>query len=207
MSPRPRRRSGSSIGSPVTRMGLERLRERSRAGTGARVGADRRPGAFDDRPGRHARSARIRRRRARLGTSRAATGFTRCSPTRDQTSEALAGELRPGNAGANTAADQIAVAEQAIQQIPAEHIENIELLLRVDSAGASHELLDWCREGRIELLRRLRTDRGECAPRSSKSPTAPGFRRSSRTAARAPTGRSVRSPATSTCRAGRPGQG
>jgi hypothetical protein len=61
----------------------------------------------------------------------------------------LAGELRPGNAGANTAADQIAVAEQAIQQIPAEHIEDIELLLRVDSAGASHELLDWCREGRI----------------------------------------------------------
>jgi hypothetical protein len=67
----------------------------------------------------------------------------------DETSEALAGELRPGNAGANTAADQIAVAEQAIQQIPAEHIEDIKLLLRVDSAGASHELLDWCREGRI----------------------------------------------------------
>jgi hypothetical protein len=41
------------------------------------------------------------------------------------------------------------VAEQAIQQIPAEHIETIELLLRVDSAGASHELLDWCHEGRI----------------------------------------------------------
>jgi hypothetical protein len=67
----------------------------------------------------------------------------------DQTSEALAGELRAGNAGANTAADQIAVAEQAVQQIPVEHVETIELLLRVDSAGASHELLDWCRDGRI----------------------------------------------------------
>ena len=67
----------------------------------------------------------------------------------DQTGEALAGELRPGNAGSNTAADQIAVAEQAIQQIPVEHIEAIELLLRVDSAGATHELLDWAREGRI----------------------------------------------------------
>jgi hypothetical protein len=67
----------------------------------------------------------------------------------DETSESLAGELRPGNAGANTAADQIAVAEQAVQQIPAEHIQDIELLLRVDSAGASHELLGWCREGRI----------------------------------------------------------
>ena len=67
----------------------------------------------------------------------------------DQTSEALAGELRPGNAGANTAADQIQVAEQALAQIPAEHIERIELLLRVDSAGASHELLTWAREARI----------------------------------------------------------
>jgi hypothetical protein len=69
----------------------------------------------------------------------------------DQTSEALAGELRSGNAGANTAADQIKVAEQAIGQIPVEYIENIELLLRVDCAGSSHELLDWCRDGRIEF--------------------------------------------------------
>jgi hypothetical protein len=69
----------------------------------------------------------------------------------DQTGEALAGELRPGNAGANTAVDQIQVAEHALEQIPAEHIETIELLLRVDSAGASHELLDWCREGQIRF--------------------------------------------------------
>jgi len=69
----------------------------------------------------------------------------------DQTGEALAGELRAGNAGANTAADQIAVAEQAIEQIPIEHIEGIDLLLRVDSAGASHELLDWCRDARIRF--------------------------------------------------------
>lgn len=69
----------------------------------------------------------------------------------DETSEALAGELRSGNAGANTAIDQIWVAEQAIEQIPAAHIENIKLLLRVDTAGASHELLDWAREGRIEF--------------------------------------------------------
>jgi hypothetical protein len=66
----------------------------------------------------------------------------------DETSESLAGELRPGNASANTAADQIAVAEQALEQIPGEHIEEIALLLRVDSAGASHELLDWCRQAR-----------------------------------------------------------
>ena len=67
----------------------------------------------------------------------------------DETGEALAGELRPGNTGANTAADQIMVAEQALAQIPARHIEDIEILLRIDSAGACHDLLDWCREGRI----------------------------------------------------------
>jgi hypothetical protein len=67
----------------------------------------------------------------------------------DETREALAGMLRPGNAGANTAADQIAACEAALEQIPQEHIETIELLVRVDSAGATHELLDWCREGRI----------------------------------------------------------
>jgi hypothetical protein len=67
----------------------------------------------------------------------------------DQTGEAFAGELRPGNAGANSVGDQIAVAEQALAQIPAEHIERIELLLRVDSAGACHELLEWCRDARV----------------------------------------------------------
>jgi Transposase DDE domain group 1 len=67
----------------------------------------------------------------------------------DQTGEALAGELRPGNAGAGTAVDQIQVAEQALAQVPEEHIESIEILLRVDSAGACHQLLDWAREARI----------------------------------------------------------
>jgi len=67
----------------------------------------------------------------------------------DETDEALAGQLRAGNAGANTAADQIAVAEQALAQIPAGHVADIDVSLRVDSAGASHELLDWAREGRI----------------------------------------------------------
>ena len=83
------------------------------------------------------------------GTFKGGYGFAPMLAYGDETGEALAGELRPGNAGANNAADQIAVAEQAIAQIPAGHLESIELLLRVDSAGASHELLDWCREGQI----------------------------------------------------------
>lgn len=67
----------------------------------------------------------------------------------DETGEALAARLRPGNAGANTAADQIEVCEAALEQVPEEHVEAIDVLLRVDSAGATHDLLDWCREGRI----------------------------------------------------------
>lgn len=69
----------------------------------------------------------------------------------DESSEAAAGMLRAGNAGANTAADQVAVAEAALEQVPAERVESIEVLLRVDSAGAVHELLEWAREGGIRF--------------------------------------------------------
>ena len=69
----------------------------------------------------------------------------------DETSEAAAGMLRAGNAGANTAADQIAVAEAALEQIPAERAPEIDVLLRVDSAGAVHELLEWAREGDVRF--------------------------------------------------------
>ncbi len=84
------------------------------------------------------------------GTYKGGYGFSPMLAYGDETGEALAGELRPGNAGANNATDQIQVAEQAIAQIPAAYIEAIEIVLRVDSAGASHELLEWCREGQIE---------------------------------------------------------
>ena len=83
------------------------------------------------------------------GNFKGGYGFHPMLAYADQTGEALAGELRPGNAAANTAADQIAVAEHAINQIPEEDIESIEILLRADSAGASHDLLHWCREARI----------------------------------------------------------
>jgi hypothetical protein len=85
------------------------------------------------------------------GTFKGGYGFSPMLAYADQTGEALAGQLRPGDAGANNAADQIAVAERAIAQIPVEHIETIAIVLRIDSAGASHELIDWCREGRIEF--------------------------------------------------------
>jgi hypothetical protein len=86
------------------------------------------------------------------GTFKGGFGFHPMLAYADQTGEALAGQLRAGNAGANTAIDQTAVAEQAIEQIPVQHIKTIDLLLRVDSAGACHELLDWCRDGAIPAV-------------------------------------------------------
>ncbi len=55
------------------------------------------------------------------------------------TTESLAMLLRPGNAGSNTVADHIAVLAAAIRQIPARFRSR--LLVRVDGAGASHELI------------------------------------------------------------------
>jgi hypothetical protein len=74
------------------------------------------------------------------GTFKGGYGFSPMLAYGDETGEALAGQLRPGNAGANNAADQIAVAEQALAQIPTVHVEAIQIVLRVDSAGASADM-------------------------------------------------------------------
>jgi hypothetical protein len=55
------------------------------------------------------------------------------------TAESLAMLLRPGNAGSNTFADHLSVLTAAIRQIPARM--RSKLLVRVDGAGASHELI------------------------------------------------------------------
>ena len=67
----------------------------------------------------------------------------------DGSQEALAGLLRPGNAGANTAADQIAVLDAALAQLPKRVAAREQILVRADSAGATHELIDFCRDGRL----------------------------------------------------------
>jgi hypothetical protein len=59
----------------------------------------------------------------------------------DATGEALAGMLRPGNAGSNTAADHITVLGEALQQIPDTYRYGSPILIRSDSAGSSHEFL------------------------------------------------------------------
>lgn len=60
----------------------------------------------------------------------------------DNTRECLVSRLRPGDSAPNNAADHIDVLTEAIfTQLPAAHRHN--LLVTIDGAGASHEVVDW----------------------------------------------------------------
>jgi hypothetical protein len=61
----------------------------------------------------------------------------------DGTGEALAGVLRPGNAGSNTAADHVTVLTMALTQLPVDPTA-AEVVARADSAGLTHGFIDAC---------------------------------------------------------------
>jgi hypothetical protein len=64
----------------------------------------------------------------------------------DGTGEPLAVMLRPGNAGSNTAADHVVVVRDALKQLPSYRPgirPGRRVLIRADSAGCTHEFLDW----------------------------------------------------------------
>ena len=63
----------------------------------------------------------------------------------DATGEPLAALLRPGNTGAGAAADQVAVLDAALAQLPVSPATH-ELIVRSDSAGCSHEFLEAARD-------------------------------------------------------------
>jgi hypothetical protein len=74
----------------------------------------------------------------------------------DATGEALAARLRPGNAGANTVADHLAVLDDAVAQLPAEvavghrpgdaaEMVARRVVVRTDSAGCTHGFVTGCR--------------------------------------------------------------
>jgi len=65
----------------------------------------------------------------------------------DETREALAGRLRPGNAGANTAQDHVELLEEALAQLPLptrkeDPERSLEVLVRADTAGATHSFVE-----------------------------------------------------------------
>ena len=64
----------------------------------------------------------------------------------DNTGEALAGMLRPGNATANDAADHISVVDDALAQIPDPYRHGTPILIRADSAGGTREFLGYLRD-------------------------------------------------------------
>jgi hypothetical protein len=68
----------------------------------------------------------------------------------DNTNEALAGMLRPGNAGSNTAVDHIRLTDEAISQIPDAERHGQPILVRCDGAGATKEWLTHLRRYRDE---------------------------------------------------------
>lgn len=56
--------------------------------------------------------------------------------------EPVAGILRPGNAGSNTATDHISVTREALRQLPAD-LSPSQVLVRADGAGGTKEFVAW----------------------------------------------------------------
>ncbi|MFE4050132.1 IS1380 family transposase [Streptomyces sp. YIM B13518] len=57
--------------------------------------------------------------------------------------EPVAGLLRPGNAGSNTAADHITAARLALAQLPKQYRRGRQTLIRTDSGGGTHAFVAW----------------------------------------------------------------
>jgi hypothetical protein len=84
------------------------------------------------------------------GTYKRGYGFHPLCCYLDETGEALAAVLRPGNAGSNTAADHFAVLCLALEQLPAEDLDR-EILVRADIGGATHAFTADCRDAGIRF--------------------------------------------------------
>ncbi|MED7823260.1 IS1380 family transposase, partial [Streptomyces chiangmaiensis] len=62
---------------------------------------------------------------------------------RGGTGEPVAGLLRPGRAGSNTATDHVQTTRLALAQLPGKFRRGRRTLIRTDSAGGTHTFLDW----------------------------------------------------------------
>jgi Transposase DDE domain group 1 len=65
------------------------------------------------------------------------------------TGEPLAFGLRAGNAGSNTVVDHIAVLRAALAQLPGGRRPGKNVLVRIDGAGGTHELIAWLTRRRL----------------------------------------------------------
>ena len=103
-------------------------------------------GGFGERPGETGRWQHQHRAPGRLSLC----AFLDHGP--DGTGEPLAILLRPGNAGSNKAQDHITVLRDAFKQLPghADRRPGKTVLVRVDGAGHSHDLLNWLTRQRVQ---------------------------------------------------------
>src|ERR671936_276759 len=85
------------------------------------------------------------------GTFKGGFGFHPLVAYLDETREALGAVLRPGNAGANTAADHLRVLDLALEQLGQADATG-PIVVRTDSAAATHEFTDELRESQIGFL-------------------------------------------------------
>jgi hypothetical protein len=85
------------------------------------------------------------------GTFKGGFGFHPLLAYLDETREALAAVLRPGNAGANTASDHLRVLDLALEQLGQVDASG-PIVVRTDSAGATHQFTDELRAARINFL-------------------------------------------------------
>jgi hypothetical protein len=86
------------------------------------------------------------------GTFKRGFGFHPLLAYLDGSREALAGVLRPGNAGANTAADHVEVVDLALEQLPRAVVQDAEIVVRTDSAAATDEFTNELRATRVRFL-------------------------------------------------------
>src|SRR5919197_1231506 len=85
------------------------------------------------------------------GTYKGGYGFHPLQLYLDETREALGAVLRPGNAGANTAADHQTVLDRALEQLGQVDATG-PIVVRTDSAAATHRFTDELREAHINFL-------------------------------------------------------
>jgi hypothetical protein len=72
-----------------------------------------------------------------------------CDHGPEGTGEPLAFLLRRGNAGSNTVTDHITVLRQALAQLPGGRRPGKNVLVRIDGAGGTHELIAWLTRRRL----------------------------------------------------------
>lgn len=85
------------------------------------------------------------------GNYKGGYGFHTLQAYLDETRESLGGMLRAGNAGSNTTEDHKTVIDRALAQVPVEHVQALEILIRCDLAGATHGLVDYCADAGLRF--------------------------------------------------------